>query len=64
MKPVNGVEHAVQICLIHDPYQQPRGMLITCLNTGIRDVGNDAWIQLTLYYNAIDRRRAETQKMR
>ena len=39
-------------------------MWIACLDTGIRDVGNDALIQLTLHYNAIDRRLAETQEVR
>lgn len=63
MKPVKGVEQAAQTRLIHDPYPQPRGMSIAGLDIGIRNVSNDALIQLTLHCNAIDRRLAKFQKV-
>jgi len=63
MKPVKGIEQATQTGLIHDPYEQPRGMSIAGLDIGIRNVSNDALIQLTLHDNSIDGRCAETQKM-
>jgi hypothetical protein len=62
MKPVKGFEYAAQTRLIHDPYQQPRGLWIACLDTGIHDACNRVLIQLPLHHNAVERGLTEPQK--